>query len=44
MKKPNTKIRSLLLEGIARGETAIRESRVYTQAQARKKLARWLKK
>ncbi len=33
-----------LLEGIARGEKAIREGRTFTHAQARKKLARWLKK
>jgi hypothetical protein len=33
-----------LLEGIVRGEKAIREGRVYTQAEARMKLGRWLKK
>jgi predicted transcriptional regulator len=33
-----------LLEGIVRGEKAIREGRVYTQSEARKKLGRWLKK
>ena len=32
-----------VLEGIARGEQAIAEGRVATQAQARKRLARWLK-
>lgn len=32
-----------VLEGIARGELAIAEGRVATQAQARKRLARWLK-
>lgn len=35
--------RMRLLEGIARGEKAIREGRVFTQAQAKKKMARWLK-
>ena len=32
-----------VLEGSARGEQAIAEGRVATQAQARKRLARWLK-
>ncbi len=32
-----------LLEGIARGEQAISQGRVATQAQARTRLARWLK-
>jgi len=32
-----------LLEGIARGETAIIENRVFSQAQAKEKLSRWLK-
>lgn len=35
--------RMAVLEGIARGEQAIAEGRVATQAQARKRLARWLK-
>ena len=35
--------RMAILEGIARGEQAIAEGRVATQAQARKRLARWLK-
>ncbi len=35
--------RMALLEGIARGEQAIAEGRVATHAQARKRLARWLK-
>lgn len=35
--------RMTLLEGIARGEQAIAEGRVATQAQARTRLARWLK-
>lgn len=32
-----------VLEGIARGEQAVAEGRVATHAQARKRLARWLK-
>ena len=32
-----------LLEGIARGEQAIAEGRVVTHAQAKKRMARWLK-
>jgi len=32
-----------ILEGIARGEQAIAEGRTATQAQAKKRLARWLK-
>lgn len=35
--------RMTVLEGIARGEQAIAEGRVATQAQARTRLARWLK-
>ena len=35
--------RMAVLEGIARGEQAVSEGRVATQAQARKRLARWLK-
>ena len=35
--------RMAVLEGIARGEQAIAEGRVKTHAQARKRLARWLK-
>ncbi len=35
--------RMAVLEGIARGEQAVAEGRVATQAQARKRLARWLK-
>lgn len=35
--------RMTVLEGIARGEQAIAESRVATHAQAKKRLARWLK-
>jgi predicted transcriptional regulator len=36
--------RMALLEGIARGERAIEEGRVLTHAQAKKKMARWLKR
>jgi prevent-host-death family protein len=32
-----------LLEGIARGETAIFENRVYTQSAAKEKMSKWLK-
>ncbi|MFI4979653.1 MAG: type II toxin-antitoxin system Phd/YefM family antitoxin [Nevskiales bacterium] len=32
-----------LLEGIARGEKAIEEGRTVTHAQAKKRMARWLK-
>ena len=32
-----------LLEGIARGEMAIREDRVVSHEQARKRMKRWLK-
>lgn len=32
-----------MLEGIARGERAVEEGRVLSHAQARKRLARWLK-
>lgn len=35
--------RMTVLEGIARGEQAVAEGRVTTPAQARKRLARWLK-
>jgi prevent-host-death family protein len=32
-----------LLEGIARGERAVEEGRVLTQAEAKQRMARWLK-
>ncbi|MHB9111007.1 MAG: type II toxin-antitoxin system prevent-host-death family antitoxin, partial [Thermoleophilia bacterium] len=32
-----------LLEGIARGEKAIEEGRTLSHAQAKKRMARWLK-
>ena len=35
--------RMALLEGIARGEKAIEEGRVLTHAQAKRRMARWLK-
>lgn len=35
--------RMTVLEGIARGEQAVAEGRVTSHAQARKRLARWLK-
>lgn len=35
--------RMSLLEGIARGERAIEEGRTLTHAQARQRMARWLK-
>ncbi len=35
--------RMALLEGIARGERAIEEGRTLTHAQAKQRLARWLK-
>lgn len=35
--------RMKLLEGIARGEMAVAEGRTVTQAQAKARMARWLK-
>lgn len=35
--------RMAVLEGIARGEMAVAEGRTATHAEARKRLARWLK-
>jgi prevent-host-death family protein len=35
--------RMVLLEGIARGEMAVAEGRVVTHAQAKVRMARWLK-
>ena len=32
-----------ILEGIARGESAIQEDRTFSNAQAKEKLSRWLK-
>lgn len=38
-----TQERMALLEGIARGEQAVSEGRIASHAQARKRMARWLK-
>ena len=35
--------RMSILEGIARGERAVEEGRTLTQAEAKSKMARWLK-
>ncbi|MBL8910398.1 MAG: type II toxin-antitoxin system Phd/YefM family antitoxin [Archangium sp.] len=35
--------RMRILEGIARGERALEEGRVLTHAQAKRRMARWLK-
>lgn len=35
--------RMRILEGVARGETAILENRIYSQAEAKKVLRKWLK-
>jgi len=35
--------RMKILEGLARGETAILEGRVYSQSEATEKLSKWLK-
>jgi prevent-host-death family protein len=32
-----------ILEGVARGETAIFENRIYNQADAKEKMSKWLK-
>ena len=32
-----------ILEGLARGEAAILENRIYTQAEAKEKMSKWLK-
>ncbi len=34
--------RMRILENIARGETAVLEKRVYSQAEAKEKMAKWL--
>ena len=39
----NMQRRMSLLESIARGERAIEEGRVVSQAEARQRMARWLK-
>jgi len=38
-----TQSRMKILEGIARGETAILENRTFTQAEAKEKMKKWLK-
>ncbi len=38
-----TQNRMQILEGIARGETAILENRTFTQAEAKAKMKKWLK-
>ena len=35
--------RMRILEGVARGETAVLECRTYSQAEAKKVMSRWLK-
>ena len=35
--------RMRILEGIAKGEAAILDNRVYTQAEAKEKMSKWLK-
>ncbi len=32
-----------ILEGVARGEAAIKDNRTYTQAEAKEKMSKWLK-
>ena len=32
-----------ILDGLSRGETAILENRIYTQAEAKNKMSKWLK-
>ena len=38
-----TQRRMQILEGLSRGETAILESRIYSQTEAKKVLRKWLK-
>jgi len=35
--------RMKILDGLAKGETAILENRVYTQVEAKEKMSKWLK-
>ncbi len=35
--------RMSILEGVARGEAAIKDNRTYTHAEAKEKMAKWLK-
>lgn len=32
-----------ILEGVARGEAAIKDNRIYTQSEAKEKMTKWLK-
>ena len=41
--KTNLKSRIKVLEGIARGEAAIRDGRILSQRQSKSKMKRWLK-
>lgn len=43
MTKKMMQNRRLILKGIARGETAVREGRVLSHAEAKAKMSRWLK-
>ena len=38
-----TQNRMHILEGIARGETAVLEKRTFTQSEAKEKMSKWLK-
>jgi len=35
--------RMVILEGLARGESAIQENRIYSQTEAREKMSKWFK-
>jgi prevent-host-death family protein len=35
--------RMKILDGLAKGETAILENRIYTQTEAKEKMSKWLK-
>jgi len=35
--------RMKILDGLAKGETAVLENRIYTQAEAKDKMSKWLK-
>ncbi|MCK5356128.1 MAG: type II toxin-antitoxin system Phd/YefM family antitoxin, partial [Methyloprofundus sp.] len=37
------KNRMEILDGIAKGETAILENRIYTQSEAKEKMSKWLR-
>jgi predicted transcriptional regulator len=40
---PNSKTTKLVLEGIARGEEAVRAGRVVSQREAKRRMALWFK-